>query len=120
MYSISTDTHFTHKAWHDTSDTIGKVTYTMIGDPKKELANMFEILDEESGLCHRGTFIINPEGEIITYEVNIGGIGRNAAELVRKAKAAKFIAENPGEVCPAKWDEGAETLKPSFDLVGKL
>lgn len=120
VYSVSTDTHFVHKAWHDASDTIKKINYPMIGDPSMAVSRMFEVLNEEDGLAYRGTFIVNPEGAIVAYEVNELGIGRDAAELVRKAKAAKFIAEHPGEVCPAKWKEGEATLKPGFDLVGKV
>ena len=120
VYSLSTDTHFTHKAWHDHSEAISKVTYGMIGDPKKEVARIFDVLDEESGMAFRGTFIVNPEGKIVAYEVNDGGIGRDASELVRRAKAAKFVHDNPGLVCPAKWKEGEATLKPGLDLVGKI
>ena len=120
VYSVSTDTHFTHKAWHDHSEAIKKVTYTMIGDPTAAVSRIFEVLNEESGLAYRGTFIVNPEGKIVAYEVNDEGIGRDASELVRRAKAAKFVAENPGLVCPAKWKEGEATLKPGLDLVGKI
>ena len=120
VFSVSTDTHFTHKAWHDHSEAISKVTYGMIGDPKKEVARIFDVLDEESGMAFRGTFIVNPEGKIVAYEVNDGGIGRDASELVRRAKAAKFVHDNPGLVCPAKWKEGEATLKPGLDLVGKI
>jgi NADH-dependent peroxiredoxin subunit C len=123
IYGVSTDTHFTHKAWHDTSDTIGKVTYPLIGDPSQQLARAFQVLIEEgedAGLAYRGTFVIDPEGKIKTIEVHDNGIGRDAAELLRRVKAAQYVAAHPGEVCPAKWTEGAETLKPSFDLVGKI
>ncbi len=123
VYSVSTDTHFTHKAWHDTSDTIGKITYPMIGDPSGQLARAFEVMIEEgedAGLAYRGTFVIDPAGKIKTIEVHDNGIGRDAAELMRRVKAAQYVAAHPGEVCPAKWTEGAETLKPSFDLVGKI
>lgn len=120
VYSVSTDTHFSHKAWHDNSEAIRKVTYTMIGDPSTVLSRMFEVLNEETGLALRGTFIVNPEGEIVAYEINSDGIGRDASELLRRAKAAKFVAENNGLVCPAKWKEGEATLKPGLDLVGKL
>ena len=88
--------------------------------PKKEVARIFDVLDEESGMAFRGTFIVNPEGKIVAYEVNDGGIGRDASELVRRAKAAKFVHDNPGLVCPAKWKEGEATLKPGLDLVGKI
>ena len=120
IYSISTDTHFSHKAWHDTSDAIGKVNYPMIADPTHQLSRNFEVLIEEEGIALRGTFVINPEGEIKVMEVHDNGIGRVASELLRKVKAAQYIAKNPNEVCPAKWQEGAETLKPSLDLVGKI
>lgn len=120
VYSVSTDTHFTHKAWHDTSETIGKITYTMIGDPTHTLSRNFDVLIEEEGLADRGTFIIDPDGVIQAIEINAGGIGRDASAIVSKLKAAQYVRNNPGEVCPAKWQEGAATLKPSLDLVGKI
>ena len=120
IYAVSTDTHFAHKAWHDTSAAIGKVNYPMIGDPTQTLARNFEVLIEEEGVALRGTFVVNPEGYIKVMEVHDNGIGRVASELLRKVKAAQYIAAHPGEVCPAKWEEGAETLKPSLDLVGKI
>jgi len=120
IYSVSTDTHFSHKAWHDTSEAIGKVKYPMIADPTHVLSRNFEVLIEEEGVALRGTFVVNPEGQIKVMEVHDNGIGRVASELLRKVKAAQYIAKNPDEVCPAKWEEGAETLKPSLDLVGKI
>ncbi|ASU37326.1 peroxiredoxin [Herbaspirillum sp. CF444] len=120
IYGVSTDTHFAHKAWHDTSDAIKKVQYPLVGDPTTTLARNFEVLIEEEGLALRGTFVINPEGQIKVLEIHDNGIGRDASELLRKVKAAQYVASHPGEVCPAKWTEGAETLKPSLDLVGKI
>jgi len=120
VFSVSTDTHFAHKAWHDTSDAISKVNYPMLADPTHQLARNFQVLIEEEGLALRGTFIVNPEGQIKTMEVHDNGIGRDAKELLRKVKAAQYIAKNPNEVCPAKWEEGAKTLAPSLDLVGKI
>ncbi|XID94520.1 alkyl hydroperoxide reductase subunit C [Paenibacillaceae bacterium WGS1546] len=120
VYSVSTDTHFTHKAWHDSSETIGKITYIMIGDPSHTISRNFDVLIEADGLADRGTFIIDPDGVIQTVEINAGGIGRDASSLVNKIKAAQYVRNNPGEVCPAKWQEGSETLKPSLDLVGKI
>jgi NADH-dependent peroxiredoxin subunit C len=120
VYGISTDTHFAHKAWHDTSDAIKKVQYPLIGDPTGALSRNFEVMIEEEGLALRGTFVINPEGFIKVMEVHDNGIGRDASELLRKVKAAKYVAEHPGQVCPAKWTEGAATLTPSLDLVGKI
>ncbi len=120
VFSVSTDTHFTHKAWHDTSDTIKKIQYPMLADPTGHLARSFGVYIEEEGLAYRGTFLINPEGQIKLAEINDNGIGRNADELLRKVKAAQYIAKNPNEVCPAKWKEGAATLKPGLDLVGKI
>lgn len=120
IYGVSTDTHFSHKAWADTSDSIKKVKYPLVGDPTHQLARNFDVLIEDQGLALRGTFLINPDGVIKLCEIHDNGIGRNAAELVRKAKAARYVASHPGEVCPAKWDEGKSTLKPSLDLVGKL
>jgi NADH-dependent peroxiredoxin subunit C len=120
VYSCSTDTHFTHKAWHDNSPAIGKIQYTMIGDPSQRLTRAFDVLDEEEGLAQRGTFIIDPDGIVQAMEINADGIGRDASTLVNKIKAAQYVRNNPGEVCPAKWQEGSETLKPSLDLVGKI
>ncbi|MFK8139431.1 MAG: alkyl hydroperoxide reductase subunit C [Bdellovibrionales bacterium] len=120
VYSISTDTHFTHKAWQDASDTIKKIKYPMLADPTGHLTRSFGVHIEEEGLAYRGTFLINPEGHIKLAEIQDNGIGRNADELFRKVQAAQFIAENPSEVCPAKWQPGAKTLKPGLDLVGKI
>ncbi|TCS93863.1 alkyl hydroperoxide reductase subunit C [Hazenella coriacea] len=120
VYSVSTDTHFTHKAWHDHSETINKIEYIMIGDPSQKLSRNFEVLNEEAGLADRGTFIIDPDGVVQAVEINAGGIGRDASTIVNKIKAAQYVRNNPGEVCPAKWQEGAATLKPSLDLVGKI
>lgn len=120
IYSVSTDTHFVHKAWHDTSDTIKKIKYPMLADPTGVLSRGFEVMIENEGLAERGTFVVNPEGEIVAYEVVAGNIGRNADELLRRLQALQFVASHPSEVCPAKWKQGAETLKPSIDLVGKI
>jgi len=120
IYGVSTDTHFTHKAWHDTSETIGKIKYPMIGDPTGALTRNFGVMIEEAGLAERGTFVMDPQGRIQIIEVNAGGIGRDASELLRKIKAAQYVAAHPGEVCPAKWKEGDKTLAPSLDLVGKI
>ena len=120
VYSVSTDTHFTHKAWHDTSKVISKIQYIMIGDPAHVISRNFEVLDENTGLANRGTFIIDPDGVIQAYEVNADGIGRDASILIDKIKAAQYVRQHPNEVCPAKWKEGKETLKPSLDLVGKI
>lgn len=120
VYSVSTDTHFTHKAWHDASETIRKIKYPMLADPAGVLARFFGVYIEEEGLAYRGTFLINPEGEIKLAEIHDNGIGRNADELLRKVQAAQFVAQNHGEVCPAKWKPGQKTLRPGVDLVGKI
>ena len=120
VYSVSTDTHFTHKAWHDASDTIKKINYPMVGDPTGVISRNFDVMIEEEGLALRGTFVINPEGQIKVAEVHDLGIGRSAKELVRKIQAAQYVATHDGEVCPAAWQPGAETLAPSLDLVGKI
>ena len=120
VFSVSCDTHFVHKAWADASDSIKKIKYTMLADPLAVLAKGFGVYIEEEGMAYRGTFLVNPEGKIKLAEMQDNSIGRNADELVRKVKAAQFVASHPGEVCPAKWNEGAETLKPSIDLVGKI
>lgn len=120
IYGVSTDTHFTHKAWHDSSPTIGKIEYPLVGDPTGSLTRNFGVMIEEAGLADRGTFVIDPQGKIQIVEINAGGIGRDASELLRKVKAAQYVASHPGEVCPAKWKEGDATLAPSLDLVGKI
>lgn len=120
VYSISTDTHFVHKAWHDTSEKIGKITFPMLADPNHELCEDFEVMIESDGMAERGSFIINPEGRIVSYEVSAGNVGRNADELFRKLQACQFVAEHGDEVCPAKWQPGDATLRPRLDLVGRL
>ena len=120
VYGVSTDTHFSHKAWHDTSDKIGKLRYAFLGDQMHTLSNMFGVLREGVGLADRATFVIDPDGVIQIMEITCEGVGRNANELVRKIRAAQYVRAHPGEVCPAAWEEGAETLAPSLDLVGKI
>ena len=120
IYSVSTDSHFVHKAWHDASDRIKKINYPMLADPTHAISRDFEVLIEDAGQAERGTFIVNPEGKIVGYEVSAGNVGRNADELLRKVQACQFVYEHGDEVCPAKWQPGAETLKPSLDLVGML
>lgn len=120
IYSVSTDTHFVHKAWADASETIAKIKYTMVGDPTGEITRNFENMREGQGLADRGTFIVDPQGIIQAVEITAEGIGRDAGDLLRKVKAAQYVAAHPGEVCPAKWKEGAQTLKPSLELVGKI
>lgn len=120
VYSVSTDSHFVHKAWHNASDSIKKIQYPMLADPTGVLSRGFGVLNEEDGMAYRGTFVVNPEGKIKVAEIHDNNIGRNADELVRKVEAAQFVATHDGEVCPAKWKAGEETLKPSIDLVGKI
>jgi peroxiredoxin (alkyl hydroperoxide reductase subunit C) len=120
IYGVSTDTHFTHKAWHDTSDTIRKIEYPLVGDPTHAISRNFDVLIEAVGLADRGTFVVDPQGKIQIVEITAGGVGRDASELLRKVKAAQYVASHPGEVCPAKWKEGDKTLAPSLDLVGKI
>ncbi|MDR1680464.1 MAG: peroxiredoxin [Prevotellaceae bacterium] len=120
VYSVSTDSHFVHKAWHDASETIRKINYPMLADHTGALSRAFGVLIEEDGMAYRGTFVVNPEGQIKLAEIHDNGIGRNADELLRKVEAAQFVAAHPDEVCPAKWKKGDATLKPSIDLVGKI
>lgn len=120
VYSVSTDTHFAHKAWHDTSAAIGKITYPMLGDPTGAITRGFDVMIEQDGAALRGTFLANPEGIIKVAEVHDLGIGRSAKDMLRKVKAAQYVANNEGEVCPAAWEEGQNTLTPSLDLVGKI
>ncbi len=120
VISVSTDTAFVHKAWHDTSESIKTITYPIAADPSHELSDLFGVLMEEEGLARRGTFIISPDGVIKTVEIHDDSIGRSAKETLRKLKAAKFVGEHPANVCPASWDEGDDTLTPGVDLVGKI
>ena len=120
VYIVTTDTHFSHKVWHETSPAVGKAKFPLVGDPTHTLTRAFGVHIEEEGLALRGTFVINPEGQIKLLEVHDNGIGRDAKELLRKVQAAQYVASHPGEVCPAKWTPGAETLAPSLDLVGKI
>jgi peroxiredoxin len=120
VYIVTTDTHFSHKVWHETSPAVGKAQFPLVGDPTHQLSRAFGVHIEEEGLSLRGTFVINPEGVIKTLEIHDNAIARDVSETLRKLKAAQFVAANPGQVCPAKWNEGAKTLKPSLDLVGKI
>ena len=120
VYIVTTDTHFSHKVWHETSPAVGKAQFPLVGDPTHQLTRAFDVHIEEEGLALRGTFIINPEGVIKTAEIHDNAIARDVSETLRKLKAAQFVAANPGQVCPAKWQEGAKTIAPSLDLVGKI
>ena len=120
VYGVSTDTHFSHKAWHDTSDKIGKLNFAFLGDQNHTLSNNFGVLRDGVGLADRATFVVDPDGVIQLVEQTCEGVGRNANELVRKIKAAQYVRAHPGEVCPAAWEEGEATLAPSLDLVGKI
>ena len=120
VYIVTTDTHFSHKVWHETSPAVGKAKFPLVGDPTHTLTRNFGVHIDGEGLALRGTFIINPEGMIKTAEVHSNEIARDVSETLRKLKAAQYTAAHPGEVCPAKWNEGAATLTPSLDLVGKI
>jgi NADH-dependent peroxiredoxin subunit C len=120
VYIVTTDTHFSHKVWHETSAAVGKAKFPLVGDPTHKLTRAFGVHIEEDGLALRGTFIINPHGQIKTMEVHSNEIARDVSETLRKLQAAQYTAAHPGEVCPAKWKEGAKTLAPSIDLVGKI
>jgi len=120
IYSISTDSHFVHKAWHDHSECIQKINFPMLSDPSGAFCRALGVMIEDKGIADRATFVVSPEGKIKIAEMHDDKIGRNADELMRKVKAAIFVSKHPGEVCPAKWQEGDPTLKPSIDLVGKI
>lgn len=120
VYIVTTDTHFSHKVWHETSQAVGKARFPLVGDPTHTLTRMFGVHIEEEGLALRGTFIIDPQGVVKTAEVHDNSIARDVKETLRKLKAAQYVAKHPGEVCPAKWNDGAKTLTPSLDLVGKI
>jgi peroxiredoxin (alkyl hydroperoxide reductase subunit C) len=120
VLSVSTDTAFVHKAWHDTSEAIGKVQYPMVADPTGRLCRAFGTYIEDAGLALRGSFVIDPDGVLRTIEIHDLPIGRSAKELLRKLTAAQFVAEHGDQVCPANWEPGADTLTPGVDLVGKI
>jgi len=120
VMSVSTDTHWVHKAWHDDSEAIKKIQFPMLADPTGALSRAFGVYIEDEGVALRGSFLIDPEGTIQAMEVHADGVGRYAKELVRKFRAAKFVAEHGGQVCPAAWEPGSDTLKPGLDLVGKI
>lgn len=120
ILSVSTDTHYVHKAWHDHSQAISKVRYPMLGDPAGKLSRLFGTYIEDAGLSLRGTFIIDPEGKLVSIEIHSNDIGRNIEEIHRKLLAAKYVAEHHGKVCPARWKPGEKDLAPSLELVGKI
>ena len=120
VFIVTTDSHFAHKVWHETSPAVGKAKFPLIGDPTHVLTRGFGVHIDEDGMALRGTFIIDPQGMIKTMEVHSNEIARDVKETLRKLKAAQYTAAHPGEVCPAKWNEGAKTIAPSFDLVGKI
>lgn len=121
IFSVSTDTVFVHKAWHDHSESIKKITFPMIADTTGSLSQLFGTYIPSEGLALRGTFIIDPDGVLKTIEIHDNSIGRSGKELLRKLQAAKFIRDNNGvQVCPASWNPGEDTLKPGMDLVGKI
>ncbi|MBI2661986.1 redoxin domain-containing protein [Candidatus Woesearchaeota archaeon] len=120
VLSISTDTIFVHKAWHDHSETIKKIKFPMVADPTGNISRAYNTYIPEEGLSLRGTFIIDPEGILRCYEINANNIGRNTPELIRKLHAAQFVYKHDTEVCPVNWQPGSKTLKPNLELVGKL
>jgi len=120
VYIVTTDTHFSHKVWHETSPAVGKARFPLVGDPTHTLTRGFGVHIDEAGLALRGTFVVNPDGVIKTLEIHDNAIARDVKETLRKLKAAQYVAAHPGEVCPAKWNDGSKTIKPSLDLVGKI
>mgnify|MGYP001605046644 FL=1 len=120
VFSISTDTEYSHKAWHDSSPTISKIKFPMVADPTGRICKSYGTYIEEEGLSLRATFIIDPEGVVKAYEFHNNDIGRSIEELIRKIQAFKFVDANPGMVCPINWKPGKEALKPGVNLIGKL
>ena len=120
IISVSVDTGYVHKAWHDASETIKKIKYPMLSDSAHRVSTQYGTLIEDEGLSLRGTFLIDPQGVIKAYEINDNSIGRSTGEIIRKLQAAKFVAEHGGEVCPMNWKPGAKTLKKGLNLVGKI
>ena len=120
IYIVTTDTHFSHKVWHETSPAVGKAKFLLVGDPTHQLTRAFDVHIDAEGLALRGTFIVDPKGVIKTLEIHDNAIARDMKETLRKLKAAQYVASHPGEVCPAKWNSGAKTIAPSLELVGKI
>ena len=120
VISVSVDTGFVHKAWHDTSDTIKKIKYPMLADPARRVSTAYGTLIEDEGLSLRGTFLIDPQGVLKAYEINDNSIGRSSKEILRRVQAAAYVRQHPEQVCPASWEPGAETLVPGENLVGKI
>ncbi|MCI1218697.1 MAG: alkyl hydroperoxide reductase subunit C [Bifidobacterium crudilactis] len=120
VYSVSCDTHFVHKAWHDANEKIAKITYPMLADPTATLAKDLDTYNEADGTAERGDFIVSPEGKVVAYEVISSNVGRNAEEILRRVQASQFVYAHGDQVCPAKWEPGDETIAPSLDLVGQL
>lgn len=118
--SVSTDTAFVHKAWHDQSPAISKIRFPMIADPTGRLCRELGTYIDDAGLSLRGSFIFDPNGILKAYEMHDNSIGRSAKELLRKLQAAVFVSQHDGEVCPASWEPGKSTLRPGLDLVGKI
>ncbi|MEE1296217.1 MAG: redoxin domain-containing protein [Bifidobacterium sp.] len=120
IYSVSCDTQWVHKAWHDANEKIAKIQFPMIADPTAKLARDLDTYNEEGGVAERGDFILDPEGHVVAYEVISSNVGRDAAEILRRVKASQFVYEHTDQVCPASWQPGDETIEPSLDLVGEL
>lgn len=120
VVSVSTDTVFVHKAWHDQSPSIAKIRFPMAADPTRALCQALGVYIQGEGLSLRGSFIIDPDGMVKAYEIHDNSIGRSGAELLRKLQAAIYVREHGGEVCPARWKPGDKTLLPGMDLVGKI
>lgn len=120
ILSVSSDSVFVHKAWHDTSPAIKGITYPMVADPTGQLSRSFGSYLENEGVALRGSFLIDPDGILKVMEIHDNSIGRNGRELLRKLQAAIHVREGKGEVCPASWKPGDHTLKPGLDLVGKI
>ena len=118
VLSVSTDTVFVHKAWHDHSPAIKKIKFPMVADPTGKLSREFGTYIEGEGISLRGSFIVDPDAVLKAYEIHDNSIGRSAKELLRKLQAARFAREHKGEVCPASWKPGEKTLKPGLGLVG--
>ncbi len=120
VISVSTDTKFVHLAWHRDEKLLENVKFPMGADPTGKVSKMFGVYDCATGLALRGTFIISPEGKLVGSEVNFYNVGRNADELLRKMEANAYLIGHPEEACPAKWEPGKKTLKPSEELVGHV
>mgnify|MGYP001120470872 CR=1 FL=1 len=117
VFGVSVDSQFVHKAWVDSKAEDGglggSLNYPLLADVNKTMAASFGTLNAEAGVALRGLFLIDPQGVVQHAVINNLSVGRSATEALRTLKAFQYVAAHEGEVCPADWDEGEDTMKAS-------